>query len=104
MKSLPLVLCALALLGAAAAAMLYFQIGNSKKILETQLASANSHATSLDSKLATAAEQNDLLEKRLATLDSDLGEAKSRLTTTEARNVQLARELAQTKAALAARD
>jgi hypothetical protein len=104
MKSLPLVLCVVALLGAASSAVLYFRIGNSKRILETQLTAARARGSALDRQLAVATEQNTALEKHLAALDSDLGETKSRLTLADARNVQLTRELTQTKSLVAAHD
>jgi hypothetical protein len=104
MRSLPIVLCLLAVLGALLSATLYFRIGNSKKLLQAQLATASARAADLSARLAQAGAQNESLEKHLTALDSDLGETKSRLTATDARNLQLARELAQTRSLAAAHE
>ncbi len=104
MKNLPFALSVLAVISAALFAVLYVRLGNSKRLLQTQLATANTRAAGLTAQLARAAEQNNALEKRLITLDSDLGTAKSRLTATEARNIQLGRELAQAKALVTAHE
>lgn len=97
MRNLPVLLCVLAVCGAGLSAALYLRIGHSKQLLELQLSAAHTRAAGLAGKLATATEQGESLEKRLAALDSDLGETKSRLAATEARNVQLSRELTQSK-------
>lgn len=104
MNRLPLVFSVVALAGAIVSAVLYFQIGNSKRLLEGRLAAATQHAVDLDAKLSAANTANATLSQRLTALDADLGETKSKLTASEARAAQVAHELAQTKVQLAARE
>lgn len=104
MKSLPLVLCAVALLGAIASTGLYVRVLNARKVLETQLVAARERGTALEKQLADAAAQNATLDQRLTALDSDLGAVKSKLTAAEARAIQLNRELTQAKTLVAAHD
>ncbi|MSU50332.1 MAG: hypothetical protein EXS37_14805 [Opitutus sp.] len=114
MPRLPLILCVIALLGSTVSAVLFFQIGNSKQLLELRLADAGVRANKLDASLAAANEQNGSLKARVGTLDSALADTKAtladakailadtkaRLAATDARVVQLDRDLADTKRVL----
>lgn len=104
MKSLTLVLCVVALLGAAASTFFYFQIGDTKTKLEQQIAQANGRTNDAQAKLTDANAQIDALQKRLASLDSDLGDAKSKLTAADNRNVELARTIDQLNNQVTAKD
>lgn len=53
--------------------------------------------TALDAALTTARQSTDALALQVDSLDTALGEARTRLTTAEARNVELIRELVQTR-------
>lgn len=100
MHRLPLILCAIALLGSTLSAVLYFEIGNSKKILELRLADAGTRAVKLGAELANANEQNGSLKARNSALGMELNEAKSRAAASEARASELDRDLAQTRTVL----
>ncbi len=104
MKALTLVLCILALLGSAASGYFWYEIGNTKQELQSQLSAEQTRASSLQSNLN---ETKDTLEKtnsKLAETDASLGDTKRSLTAAEARNVQTARELDATKRTLAAKE
>lgn len=89
MPRLPLLLCILALLGSAVSAGLFFQIGNSKQVLEQRLTDAGTRATKLDADLARANELNGTLKARVATLQSSLDDTQSRLAAAEDRTRQV---------------
>ncbi len=101
MHRLPLLLCAIALLGSTLSAVLYFQIGNSKQVLEQRLTDASTRAAKLDASLAAANEQNGSLKQRLGTLDTELAAVSARLAAADGRAGQLDRDLADTKSVLA---
>ena len=100
MHRMPLILCAIALLGSTLSAVLYFEIGNSKKILELRLADAGTHATKLEAGLATANEQNGSLKARVSALGADLAVANAKAAASESRAGELDRDLAQAKTVL----
>jgi len=100
MHRLPLLLCAIALLGSALSAVLYFRIGNSKQVLELRLSDATTRATKLDADLAAANEQNGSLKAKIGALDAELSAARTSLSATESRVTQLDRDLADTKSVL----
>lgn len=104
MKSLTLVLCVIAILGAAASTYFYIDIGNKKEVLEAKVATTETRANDLQTKLTEAAAQGEALQKRLATLDSDLGEAKSKSTAAETKGTQLSRDVAQLRNQLTAKE
>jgi hypothetical protein len=97
MHRLPLLLCAIALLGSTVSATLYFQVGSTKQVLELRLADASARATKLDASLAAANEQNGSLKARVSALDLDVERANSKIALAESRHGQLDRELAQAK-------
>lgn len=108
MNRLPLFLCAVALLGSALSAALFFRIGNTKQVLEQRLADSTARATKLDADLASVNERNGsltaqatALTARAAALDKELGTAKAKLSATESRVGELGRDLAETKDVLA---
>lgn len=101
MHRLPLLLCAVAILGSVASAVLYFRIGNSKQVLELRLADASVRASKLDADLAAANEQNGSLKSRVGTLDLELTATQSKLTAAESRTTQLSQDLTDTKSVLA---
>lgn len=104
MKKLTLTLCVIAILGAAASAFFYIQIGNTKQDLNDQLTSEKSRATTLEADLTQAKEQAANLQQRLTQLDSELGDAKSRLSSSETRAVQINRDLTQVRSQLSTKD
>lgn len=102
MHRLPLFLCAIALIGSALSATLYFQIGNSKQVLELRLADATTRATKLDTDLAVSNQQNGSLKAKLATVSGDLNAVRSKVAALSARATQLDRDLASSKNELSA--
>ncbi len=104
MKKLTLTLCVIAILGAAASAFFYIQIGSTKQDLNDQLTSEKSRATALEADLAQTKEQAANLQQRLTQLDSELGDAKSRLSSSETRAVQINRDLTQVRSQLSTKD
>jgi len=104
MKALTLVLCILALLGSAASGYFWYEIGNTKKELQSQLSSEQARASSLQGNLNEANETLEKTNAKLAETDAALGDTKRSLTAAEARNVQTARELDATKRSLAAKE
>lgn len=97
MHRVPLLLCGLAVLGSVVSAGLFFQIGNSKQLLEQRLADAHTRAATLDAALATANEQNGALKTQMQSLDIELGRTREKLSAAEARVTQSERDFAQTK-------
>ncbi len=100
MHRLPLLLCAVAVLGSIASAALFFQIGNSKQLLEYRLADTASRVNRLEADLAAATEQNGALKGQVRALDADLADTRVKLTTAESRVTQGDLALAQTKSVL----
>ncbi|PAW60965.1 MAG: hypothetical protein B9S34_16635 [Opitutia bacterium Tous-C1TDCM] len=97
MNRLPLILCAIAILGSVVSAGLFFQIGNSKQILELRLADATARAGKLETDLAQANEQNGALKGQVRALESDLGQIKVQFAAVETKAKQTEQDLAQTK-------
>lgn len=89
-----LVLCVIALGGSVLSGVLYFQIGNSKQVLEQRLADAATRAAKLDHDLAAANEQNGSLKARSAQLSQELTATRAKLTSAETRGAQLERDVA----------
>ena len=102
MHRLPLILCTLALIGSAMSAALYFQIGNSKQVLEQQLADVSHRASKLDRDLAASHKHNGALKSELGTVSADLELTRAKLTTVETRATQLDRALTSAKSDLTA--
>jgi septal ring factor EnvC (AmiA/AmiB activator) len=98
MKALTLTLAILALLGSAASGFFYYQIGNSKVVLQNQLSAEKSTSAGLRADLEKTTGERDGLQTRLTATDGELGDTKSKLTASEARSVQLNRDLTQYKA------
>jgi hypothetical protein len=97
MHRLPLLLCAVALLGSTASAVLYFRIGNSKQVLELRLADATARAAKLDADLATANEHNGSLKAKASALDLEVERTRSKVALAESRNAELERDVAQAR-------
>ena len=93
MHRLPLFLCAIALIGSSVSAALYFQIGNSKQVLENRLADVTARAAKLDSDLAAAHQQNGSLKAKLGSVGNELTLAKRKLAETQARATRIVGEL-----------
>src|SRR5688500_17591461 len=91
MHRLPLILCAIALIGSARSSVLYFQIGNSKQVLELRLADVAARATKLDADLAAANQQNGSLKARLGNVSAELNLARSKLAISATRAAELER-------------
>ncbi len=104
MKKLTLTLCIVAILGSAASAYFYIQIGNTKQELSDKLSTEQTRATSLEGDLSQSKEQTANLQQRLTSLDSELGDTKSRLSSSEARSVQINRDLTQVRSQLTAKE
>lgn len=108
MHRLPLILCLVALAGSVVSGILFFQIGNTKQVLELRLADANTRIAKTDADLAAANEQNGALKARATALDTELAGTKQQLDTTrqeataaQSRATQLERDLGQAKDVLA---
>lgn len=93
MPRLALFLCLIALLGSAVSAALYFQIGNSKRVLELRLADANTRATKLDADLARANEATGDLKAKVASITGELQQARTELATAHSRAAKLELDL-----------
>jgi len=105
MHRLPLLLCAVALLGSTASAVLYLRIGNSKQLLEMRLTEVSNRASKLDADLAASNQQNGSLKARLGNVSAELAAAKTKLTGTNAKIADLDRKLGTAQSDLsAARD
>ncbi|MFH1497761.1 MAG: hypothetical protein ABII82_08030 [Verrucomicrobiota bacterium] len=104
MKKLTLTLCIVAILGAAASAFFYIQIGNTKQQLSDDLSAESSRAAALEADLAKSKEQAANLQQKLTQVDSELGDAKSRLSSSEARAVQINRDLTQVRSQLTTKE
>jgi hypothetical protein len=102
MHRLPLILCTLALIGSAMSAALYFQIGNSKQVLEERLSDVSTRAARLDRDLAASHQQNGALKSELGTVSAELASARDKLASTETRAGQLDRALTSAKSDLSA--
>jgi septal ring factor EnvC (AmiA/AmiB activator) len=107
MQRAPLLLAAFAVIGSLVSATLFFQIGNSKKLLEQRLADADTRSARLDASIAAANEQNGALKAQLQAAAGELSAAREKITATEQRvtaaeqrAAQSDRELAQTKSVL----
>jgi hypothetical protein len=100
MHRLPLILCALALLGSAVSAALYLRIGDSKRILASRLADTTARVAKLEGDLAAANEQGGVLKTKAAALESDLDAAKTKLAASDARAAQFERDFTQAKSVL----
>ena len=104
MKALTLALCILALLGSAASGYFWWEIGNTKAQLRTDLAAEQTKANGLQSNLTKTTEELEGTKARLLAESTELGDTKSKLTAAEARNVQVSREVASLKTAVAAKE
>jgi peptidoglycan hydrolase CwlO-like protein len=90
---LALFLCLVALLGSAVSAALYFQIGNSKQVLELRLADANTRATKLDADLARVNEETGRLKAKVASVSGELQQARSEIAAAGTRAAKLELDL-----------
>jgi hypothetical protein len=102
MLRLPLLLCFVALVGSATSALLYFQIGNSKQVLEQRLTDATTRAAKLDVELATANQHNGALRSKLSASATELSDTQSRLAAADARFAHLDRDLTAARSDLSA--
>jgi hypothetical protein len=101
MHRFPIVLAVFALLGAVTSAVLYFQIGNSKKLLEVQLTDSTKRSAKIESDLAAANEQNGTLKANLSAATTELAVTREKLSSSELRAVLLDHDLTQAKTTLA---
>lgn len=104
MKALTLALCILALLGSAASGYFWWQIGESKKQLQTELSQSRTRAGGLETELAKTQQDREAVRADLSARDAELGDVKVKLTAAEARNIQNTRELSNLKAAVATKE
>lgn len=104
MKSLTLVLCVIAILGAAASAYFWVEIGKTKEVLKQEVSNAQKSTAEVQAKLADSTTKGQALEKSLAESDSNLGEAKLRASKAEATNTQISRDVAQLRNQITAKD
>jgi hypothetical protein len=100
MHRLPILLCVVALLGAALSAAFYLRIGNSKQLLASQLSDSTARSAKLESALAAANEQNGTLKANLTAAATELAATRQQLTTVELRAVVLDHDLTQAKTLL----
>ncbi|MEI6467470.1 MAG: hypothetical protein WCQ89_22295 [Verrucomicrobiota bacterium] len=108
MHRLPLLLCLVALAGSAVSGVLFFQIGNTKQVLEQRLSDASTRLAKTDADLAAANEHAGALKARASALDTELTGTKRQLdtvrqqaATAQGRALQLERDLGQAKDVLA---
>jgi septal ring factor EnvC (AmiA/AmiB activator) len=108
MHRLPLILCAIALLGTTVSAVLYLRIGNSKQLLELRLTESQSRVARLDSDLTAARTHTEELRThtselrtRVSALDVELARSNEKLVAAGARATQLERSLTDTRSVLA---
>jgi hypothetical protein len=101
MHRLPLILCALALLGTAISAVLYLRIGNSKQLLELRLGESQTRASRLESDLQAAQARTEALRTQVGGLEVAAARASEKLAAADARASQLERSLADTRSVLA---
>jgi hypothetical protein len=101
MHRLPLILCALALLGTALSAVLYLRIGNSKQLLELRLGESQARAARLESDLNTAQTRTEALRTQVNALEVTAARSGEKLAADDARAAQLERSLADTRSVLA---
>ena len=92
-----LLLCAIALLGSAWSAAVYFKGRNAQQTLEQRLADSSARAGKLDADLARTNEHNGALKAKVAAVDAELEAARAKLVASEARATQLGRDLTDTK-------
>ncbi len=104
MKALTLTLCILALLGSGASGYFWWEIGNTKKDLQSQLASEQSRAAALQGNLEQTTATLEQKQTQLAETDAALGDTKRNLTAAEARNVQATRDLEGLRKTLATKE
>lgn len=97
MHRLPLILCALALLGTTVSAVLYFRIGNTKQLLEFRLGESQNRASRLETELATAHNRTEALRTQVSSLDVALARSSEKLAAADARSSELQRTLADTR-------
>lgn len=93
MPRLAIFLCLIALLGSAVSAGLYFQIGNSKQVLEQRLADAHTRAAKLDADLARANEETGNLKAKIASVSGELQQARTDFASAANRAGQLELDL-----------
>ncbi len=103
MKTLTLILSILALLGAAASAFFYVQIGDTKTKLQGDLTASTSKAESLEQELDKTKGDLKRTADRLTETDNELATAKSRISTAEARATTANREVNELKSQLQAK-
>lgn len=104
MKSLTLVLCVIAILGAAASTYFYIDIGNKKEELQAQLATTETRANDLNAKLEESKASNEGLQKRVLAVDNERAEAVTKASNAETRSTQLSRDIAQLSNQLTAKN
>jgi Chromosome segregation ATPases len=104
MKALTLVLCILALLGSAASGFFWWQIGETKTLLQKELSAEQTRAAGLENDLSQTKASLEQTNAKLAETDAALGDTKRSLTAAEARNVQTTRELEAAKRTIAAKE
>jgi ribosomal protein L29 len=104
MKVLTPTLSILALVGATASVGFYVVIGNTKEILQAELAQTEARANRLANDLGEATVNSEILRRQLSALDADLGNTKLKLTAAESRTVQLSRDLNQARSELTVRE
>jgi hypothetical protein len=100
MHRLPLILCAIALLGSVTSAVLYFEIGNSKKMLELRLTDTTARATKLDADLAAANQRQGELKSNLAAREAEIVLVRTKLGAAEVHAADLDHDLTQTRTVL----
>lgn len=100
MHRLPFLLCAIALIGSAASAALYFEIGNTKALLEQRLADTDRRAGKLQADLNRTNEENGTLKANLSAVTADLEAVKVKFVQADTRATKLTQDLAETKTVL----
>lgn len=104
MPRLPLILCALAVLGLALTTGLYLRLDDSKKSVELRHADQTARTAQVEAALAAANERTGALKASAASLTAELEATRGKLAASEARATGLDRDLAQAKTVLTVYD
>ncbi len=104
MPRLPLILVIVALAGAVISGALFFEISDSKRMLERQLAETGNRNHQLSADLSVATELTGKLKANLAVSAAELAAARDQLSSSELRATVLEHDLAQAKSVLTVYD
>ena len=102
MNAISIVTRVIAILGAAAAAYFYFDLGNQLQETQQQLQSEQSRHTSTQNRLTAAEAEREELAETVTTLEANLQEAQGRIALEQARVEELESDLEESRSSLTA--